>query len=167
MKNIEVFTMKHIPSHIILSVAKHLLLVALPIILISCGPKEIAPVDLFPEDECASCRMTVSVPQFASEIILKDGTSVKFDDLRCLEKFRKTRDVTEIAAIFVMNYDTKQWMPFGKSIVIQTGIETPMGSGQVAVADQKRAIQLKEQYPSTVAVMEGDACCGSTSGKEK
>ncbi len=167
MKNIEVFTMKHIPSHVILSVAKHLMLAALTFILISCGPKEIVPVDLFPEDECASCRMTVSVPQFASEIILKDGTAVKFDDLRCLENYRKTFDVTEMAAIFVMNYDTKQWMPFGKSIVIQTGIETPMGSGQVAVAEQKRAIQLKEQYPSTVAVMEGDACCGSASGKVK
>jgi len=126
----------------------------------SCGPKEIVPVELFPEDECAACRMAISSPEFASEIINVDGTVVKFDDLRCFENYRKTHTPYEFAAIFIMNYDTKQWISFGKSIVIQTSIETPMGSGQVAVGDQQRANQLKEQYPSTVAAMDGDACCG-------
>jgi copper chaperone NosL len=134
-------------------------LIVLTMFISSCGPKEIVPVELYPEDECAACRMAVSSPEFASEIINVDGTVVKFDDLRCFENYRKTHTPDEFAAIFVMNYDTKQWMPFGKSIVIQTSIETPMGSGQVAVGDQQRANQLKEQYPSTVAAMDGDACC--------
>lgn len=134
-------------------------LIILTMLFSSCGPQKIEPVELFPEDECASCRMTVSGAQFASEIINNDGTVVKFDDLKCFENYRKTHDVVAFAAIFVKNYDTKEWIPFGKSIVIQTGIDTPMGSGQVAVADQQRAMQLKEQYPVTIAVMDGDACC--------
>lgn len=129
------------------------------LLFISCGPKEIQPVELFPEDECASCRMAVSDPAFASEIIMKDGSVVKFDDLRCFENYRKDHNVDDFEKIFVKDYETKDWIPFGKSIVIQTGIETPMGSGQIAVADQHRAKQLKEQYPATIAAMEGDACC--------
>lgn len=138
---------------------KYFLGIAVSVLLISCGPKEIEPVELFPEDECASCRMAVSDPAFASEIIYKVGSVVKFDDLRCLENYRKDHNVDDFEKIFVKDYETKAWIPFGKSIVIQTGIETPMGSGQIAVTDQHRAKQLKEQYPATLAAMEGDACC--------
>ncbi len=140
---------------------KYFLAVALSVIVISCGPKEIQPVELFPEDECASCRMTVSNPAFASEIINKDGSVVKFDDLRCFENYRKDHNVDDFEKIFVKDYETKAWIPFGKSIVLQTGIETPMGSGQIAVGDQLRAKQLKEQYPPKLTAMEGDACCAS------
>lgn len=136
-----------------------LLTLLLALLIASCGPHKIEPVELFAEDECASCRMTVSGSQFASEIIYKDGSVVKFDDLKCFENYRKTHDVVDFAALFVKNYDTKEWMPFGKSIVIQTGIETPMGSGQVAVADQQRANQLKGQYPAIIPAMDEDACC--------
>ncbi len=127
--------------------SKYLFAWLLSLLLISCGPKEIKPVDLFPEDECASCRMAISSPEFASEIINKDGSVMKFDDLKCFENYRKESNVTNYAAIFVKDYDTKQWIPFGKSIVIQTGIETPMGSGQVAVANAQRAKELVQQYP--------------------
>jgi copper chaperone NosL len=130
-------------------------------LLLSCAPKQITPVELFPEDECSACRMTVSNAQFASEIINKDGSAVKFDDLQCFENYRKTHSVDEFAAIFVKNYDTKEWIPFGKSIIVQTGIETPMGSGQIAVADQQRAKELHEQFPPNLAEMNGAACCAT------
>lgn len=132
---------------------------AVSIVLISCGPKESEPVELFPEDECASCRMSVSDPAFASEIINNDGSVVKFDDLRCFENYRKDHNVNDFEKIFVKDYETKAWIPYGKSIVILTGIETPMGSGQVAVADQQRAKQLKNKYPPTLAATNSDACC--------
>lgn len=131
------------------------------LLLLSCAPKQIVPVELFPEDECSACRMTVSNAQFASEIINKDGSAVKFDDLQCFENYRKTHSVEEFAAIFVKNYDTKEWIPFGKSIIVQTGIETPMGSGKIAVADQQRAKQLHEQFPPSLAEMNGAACCAA------
>ena len=155
--NITVILSEAISSSCTLS--RRMTLMIFAMFISSCGPKEITPVELFPEDECATCRMAVSSPEFASEILNTDGTVVKFDDLRCLENYRKTHPPQEFTAIFVMDYDSKQWMPFGKSIVIQTGIETPMGSGQVAVASQQRAQELKTQYPADMAAMEGDACC--------
>ena len=138
---------------------KYILGIVVSVLLISCGPKEIQPVDLFTDDACASCRMAISNPSFASEIINKDGTVVKFDDLRCFENYRKDHSVDDFEKIFVKDYETKVWLPFGKSIVIQTNIETPMGSGQIAVADQQRAKALKELHPSVLAAMEGDDCC--------
>lgn len=48
---------------------------------------------------------------------------------------------------------------FVQSIVIQTGIETPMGSGQVAAADPQRTKELLRQHPAIVVAMEGASCC--------
>ena len=138
------------------------LILILSIYVMSCGPKEIEPVDLFPEDECARCRMAISDPAFASQIINKDGSVVKFDDLRCFESYRKERNVDDVEKMYVKDYETKEWISFWKSIVIQTGIQTPMGSGQIAVADQQRAKQLLEQYPPKRKAVKDDACCSPT-----
>jgi len=127
--------------------------------LSSCGPNEIRPVDVFAEDQCGSCRMAVSSPAFASEIVYADGSAAKFDDLRCFENYRRAHADEEYAAIFVMNYESKEWMPYGTSVIIETGIETPMGSGRIAVAGQEAASRLKEKYPPKLASTEAGSCC--------
>jgi nitrous oxide reductase accessory protein NosL len=131
----------------------------LTLLIASCGPSEIRPVEIFAEDQCSSCRMAVSNPAFASEIVYDDGSAAKFDDLGCFDNYRKAHPDERYAAIFVMNYESKQWMPYGKSIIIRTGIETPMGSGQIAVSDQEAAARLKKQYPPKLASKEGGSCC--------
>jgi len=112
-----------------------------------CGATEIKPVELFPEDECSNCRMSVSNPSFAFEIISQENEVFKFDDLACLEQFRKKRNEIKIAAIFAKDYETKQWLRYENSVMIQTGIETPMGSGRIAVANNEQAKALTEQFP--------------------
>jgi hypothetical protein len=132
------------------------------LVLASCGPAEIKPVGIFGEDQCASCRMAVSNPAFASEIVYADGSAAKFDDLGCFDNYRRAHPDEEYAAIFVMNYETNEWMAYGKSVIIRTGIETPMGSGRIAVADQEAANRLKKQYPPKLASKEGDSCCAKS-----
>lgn len=117
------------------------------VLFLGCTPAELKPVELFPEDECANCKMAVSNPSFASEIISAEGEVFKFDDLGCLEKFRKKRNDVQIAAIFVKDYESKQWLPYEKSVLILTGIETPMGSGKIAVRSNERAKILAAEYP--------------------
>lgn len=125
-----------------------------------CGESEPRPVDLFPEDECAHCRMSVSDPKFASEIISQKGEIFKFDDLLCLEKFRKKRTDVTIEAMFVKDFETMQWLRYEKSIIIQTGIETPMGSGKVAVSTNERADAVKNTFPVNKKEC-SDGCCGT------
>lgn len=129
-------------------------------VLVGCGPAEIRPVDLFPEDECAHCRMSVSDPKFASEIVTQKGEVFKFDDLSCLDKFRKNRNDLAIAAIFVKDFETANWLRYENSIIVDTGVATPMGSGKIAVAGSDRAAEVKKQFPPESGSCE-TGCCGS------
>lgn len=121
--------------------------IVISLLFIGCGAKEIQPVDLYPEDECANCRMSVSEHAFASEIISQEQEVFKFDDLDCFDTFKNDHSEVTIAAMFVKNYETKEWMPYDHSVIIQTGIATPMGSGKVAVASKERADALVHEYP--------------------
>jgi copper chaperone NosL len=112
-----------------------------------CGPSEIKPVDIYPEDMCAQCRMAVSDQAFASEIITADGEVFKFDDLGCLEKFKEKSSGRKIAATFVKDYETKNWLPYERSTIVQTSIKTPMGSGKVALTDSARAKEFLKNFP--------------------
>jgi len=115
--------------------------------IFGCGGTELKPVDLFPEDECALCRMAVSDHRFASEILIDDGSALKFDDLSCQKEYRDARGDGKTRAIFVKDYDSKEWIPFDKAVIVQTGMHTPMGSGLVAVKSSERAEQIENQYP--------------------
>lgn len=112
-----------------------------------CGTKEIRPVDIYPEDNCANCRMAVSQKPFASEIIAGSGEVLKFDDLMCLEQYRRGNPELKIMAIFVTDYELGEWLTYEKSVVVRTAIQTPMGSGLVAVRDSARATELTNHYP--------------------
>lgn len=113
-----------------------------------CGPSEIKPVDIYPEDMCSQCRMAISEPVFASEIITTDGDVFKFDDLGCLEKFQEKSGELKIAATFVKDYETKNWLLYEHSTIVQTSLQTPMGSGKVAFADPAQAREYREKFPT-------------------
>lgn len=130
------------------------------ILLFGCGATELRPVELFPEDECSNCRMSVSDPKFASEIISHKGEVFKFDDISCLEKFRKKRTDVNIAVMFVKDFETTQWLRYENSIIVQTGVETPMGSGKIAVSSNERATIVKNMFPSKEKECSG-GCCGT------
>lgn len=119
---------------------------ACAVCLFACGPSEIKPVDIYPEDMCSQCRMAISEPVFASEIITTDGEVFKFDDLGCLEKFREKSSEYKIAATFVKDYETKNWLPYEHSTIVQTSLQTPMGSGKIAVADSVQAQEYLEKF---------------------
>ncbi|MEK6755719.1 MAG: nitrous oxide reductase accessory protein NosL [Bacteroidota bacterium] len=118
------------------------------LLFLTCGQSEIKPVDIYPEDNCANCRMAVSDKSFASEIITDQREVFKFDDLGCLEEYRHKNPTLKINAIFVADYETKDWLPYARSVIVRTGIVTPMGSGKVAVADSQRAKILVERFPA-------------------
>lgn len=135
------------------------LFMGLFVTLAGCGQSEIRPVDLYPEDACSNCRMAVSDRSFASQMITTDGEVFKFDDLGCLEQYRRKHTSIRIAAIFVSDYETREWLPFEKSIIVQTGISTPMGSGKVAVRTPEKARELTQKFPARDTQAMTCACC--------
>lgn len=86
-----------------------------------------------------------------------------------MEKFRKENAELEIARTFFKDYETKQWTPENKSVIVLTGIKTPMGSGKVAISDSSRAKDLAKRYPPKTDLSENMAGCGADccSSKEK
>ena len=134
--------------------------VGIVLLVAGCGQSEIRPVEIFQEDNCSNCRMAVSDMSFASEIITDKDEVMKFDDLSCLESYRKKNASVQIRAIFVMDYETKSWLPFEKSVIVKTGIDTPMGSGKIAVKDSARAAAIAKDHPPTRDVSAMD-CCSS------
>lgn len=121
---------------------------ACAVYLFACGPSEIKPVDIYPEDMCSQCRMAISEPVFASEIITTDGGVFKFDDLGCLEKFQEKSGELKIAVTFVKDYETKNWLLYEHSTIVQTSLQTPMGSGKVAFAYPAQAREYREKFPT-------------------
>lgn len=129
-------------------------------IMAGCSPAKDAPVELFPEDMCSSCRMSVSDPAYASEIITSRGEVLKFDDLRCLENYRKAHPEIAGDRIYLKDVDTKEWMGFDKGILVRTSMNTPMGSGIVAVRSRERAAAIAAEFPpSTASDDMGNSCC--------
>lgn len=134
------------------------------LLVLGCSSSDLRPVELYPEDSCAQCRMAVSDPAFASQIITEDSEVFKFDDIGCLENYRKKNSGLKIRAMFVSDYESKTWLPFEKSVIVKTGVSTPMGSGKVAFADSGRAAAFAKDNPPDVSENESDCGTGCCSG---
>ena len=122
--------------------------ILLQLAFLGCSTSEIKPVDIYPEDMCSQCRMAISDQSFAAEIITEAEEVYKFDDIGCMEKFKEKSGELKVAALFVKDYETKKWIPFARSTIVQTSIKTPMSSGKVAFADSAKAKEFLEKFPA-------------------
>lgn len=144
-----------------MTIARNTVVSMLLVAAAACGEHEIRPVELYGEDECSQCRMLISDKSFASEIIADDGSVYKFDDFGCFEKYRKAHHELRMAAVFVVDFDSKEWVEYRQSTVVKTGITTPMGSGKVAFKDSTRAAAFAKENPpaSDSGAATGCTCC--------
>lgn len=129
--------------------------------LAGCGTPRIAPVEIYPEDACATCRMAFSDQRFASEVIDTDGGVFKFDDIACMESFLSGRAETVIAAAYVKDFETKTWISRDRAVIVTTSVASPMGSGKIAFADSSRAFAFQKDHPvlATGGAEEKPGCC--------
>jgi copper chaperone NosL len=131
--------------------------------LVGCATRESKPVDIYPEDMCSNCKMAFSDHRFASEIINDQREVFKFDDIGCMLKFRAAHEGMKIMATYLKDYDTKEWIPYERSTIIETDIETPMGSGKVAFVDSTKASEFQNLHPpkKTLSSKDGSGmdCC--------
>ena len=127
-----------------------------------CGSREIRPVEVYPEDMCTHCRMAISDQRFGGELITAGGEVYKFDDIGCLESFRKERPDVAPAAVYVRDYESKSWLGVARATIVRTGVATPMGSGMVAFPDSSKARAFAAGHPVLAGGTEtgGCGCCG-------
>src|SRR5215471_6902712 len=106
------------------------LAVAILLLLVACSG---APQPQQPDarnDLCSSCRMPVSDPSLASQIVAPGEEPKFFDDLRCLRDYLATQGPTPRGAvIYVADHRTRQWVKASRAVFASlASTDTPMGS---------------------------------------
>jgi copper chaperone NosL len=102
----------------------------------SSGVAKPVPVDTR-NDACASCRMAVSDPKLAAELVAPGEEPRIFDDIGCLAAYLRQHPAAPDAAIYAADHRTGAWIPARAALFTRVAsIETPMGSHLVAHADQ-------------------------------
>ncbi|MED0677749.1 nitrous oxide reductase accessory protein NosL [Aneurinibacillus thermoaerophilus] len=110
-------------------------------LLSGCGTKEYHPVSIEENvDKCSVCNMQVADNQHSTEIILKDGKALKFDDIGCLNEWEKKNGTEQVGAEYVRDYNTKEWVPLKEaSFIYDKTFKTPMGYGIYSFKDKGAA----------------------------
>jgi copper chaperone NosL len=113
-----------------------MLLCAMSAVSCSSGPVEPVAVDTR-NDACTHCRMMVSDPRLAGQLIAPQEEPKFFDDIGCLRDY--LADAPALAAgsvAFVADYRTGRWQRAAfATYVRRPDLATPMGSHLIAFAD--------------------------------
>ena len=99
------------------------------------GPPGPAPLDRR-NDACSYCRMSVSDPRFAAQLVAPAEEPKFFDDIGCLAAHLKERRPAPRAVGYVADHFTGSWVVASRALYTRVpGLATPMGSHLVAHAD--------------------------------
>ena len=97
-----------------------------------------SPAQLDPRnDHCANCRMAVSAPRFAAQLVAPGEEPRFFDDLGCLRDWLRAHPAPPRGAVaYVADHRTGAWVRAAAAIYARVpGLATPMGSELVAHQD--------------------------------
>lgn len=123
-------------------------------VLAACGQKAEAQPQPIDEkvDTCAQCHMAIKNNGYAAQYVTTDGKSLKFDDIGCLHKYEGDHKEDQIAARFVQDSQSKEWLKLeNASYVLASSVPTPMGYGVHAFKDKTAADAfVKEKATGTV-----------------
>jgi len=122
--------------------------VALLIATAAAGCGSPGPADIhYDSDACDHCRMTISAPGFAAQLVTRTGRIFRFDDPGCLREFVAGNSVSpdDTHSIWVNDHAHPEvrvrldeaWF------VVSDGIRAPMNGRMAAFAslDEARALQ--------------------------
>ena len=116
------------------------LLLGTAVILTACGQKYAAVPINEDVDICAICNMQVKDDAFATQLTTKDGKNFKFDDLGCMNEWKKENGTDNIGMDYVRDYNDKEWIEFNKATyVYDASLRTPMAYGIVNFKDKASA----------------------------
>jgi len=99
------------------------------------GPPRPATLDAR-NDACGACRMAVSNPRFAAQIVAPGEEPIFFDDLGCLADYLRQHPTQPAQAmIYVADHRTSEWADATAAVFTRVaGLDTPMASHLIAHA---------------------------------
>ncbi|WNF36736.1 nitrous oxide reductase accessory protein NosL [Bacillaceae bacterium IKA-2] len=112
-----------------------LLMVGLLMIFVvaSCGSSD----EVFPPEEvqagvdrCEHCNMLVPDDLNATQLILNDGRSLKFDDIGCMVEWVMDSGLEDVNVRYVRDYSSEEWFEMEQAtFVYHKEFRTPMAYG--------------------------------------
>lgn len=129
---------------------KGILAINLMLVLIAatgCGKQAYQPQAINEDvDVCVICNMQVKDDAYATQIVTKEGKSLKFDDLGCMNEWKTQNGTEDIGMEYVRDYNDKEWIEYKKATyVYDASIRTPMAYGLVSFKDKQSAEQFIEE----------------------
>jgi copper chaperone NosL len=108
------------------------------VLAIRCGGGPPAPAALDTRnDACAWCRMAVSQPRFAAQLVAPGEEPRFFDDIGCLADFlRSSQSLPPASVAYVADHRSGAWVDAVAAVYVRCpALATPMASGLAAFAD--------------------------------
>ena len=118
-----------------------LIFVMAAFISVACGRSEYAARAVNEEtDRCAQCNMAVADDAHATQIVLKDGRALIFDDIGCMYAWMAENGDDEVGQAFVRDYHDLGWIKLEKAYyVYDASFRTPMAYGVLSFASKSDA----------------------------
>ncbi|MCE0450474.1 nitrous oxide reductase accessory protein NosL [Brevibacillus sp. AF8] len=116
-------------------------ILGISLLMVGCGSEEPKPVDIAEGvDKCDLCKMHVPNDHNATEIVLKDGKALKFDDLGCMYNWTKENGTDNVAVQFVRDYYTAEWTKAEQATyAYDKDFKTPMTYGIYSFKEKSAA----------------------------
>lgn len=123
-----------------MKIFKNLIPAAAALALVSCtesSPKEIT----VGKDQCENCKMTITAPGYATQLITSKGRVYIFDDISCMTMYEGSNpDKATAGKTYVADFPTGQFMEKDQATLIKGGeIRSPMGGNTQAFKDRSAA----------------------------
>ncbi|WP_341282770.1 nitrous oxide reductase accessory protein NosL [Paenibacillus sp. FSL H8-0537] len=118
-----------------------LLIMVIVLLTSACGAKEYKPQEINEEtDICVICNMAVKDDPYATQIITKDGQSLKFDDIGCMNDWKVQNGTETVGAEFVRDHNSGNWLKYENAYyAYDAEYVTPMAYGVIAFENQASA----------------------------
>ncbi len=111
-------------------------------ILSSCGNSGPQAIH-YNKDACEFCKMSISVPGFATELVTTKGRIYKFDDLSCMLAYTKANPQVPVLNLYVTSFVAPH--EFIKTqdayFVRHETLKSPMGGNTAAFSDSLAALK--------------------------
>lgn len=117
------------------------------IVLAGCEPKP-QPIQ-FGSDQGDYCRMMITEPQFASQILNNQGRAFKFDSIECMAAYAMTADDPDnFHSHWVPNFtNPDEWLRAEEAFFLHSEtLRSPMGLYLSAYPDRETAEEYRQEY---------------------
>jgi len=128
------------------------------LLIMGCGKEEASPVEIAEGvDKCDICHMHVPNDHNATEIVLKDGKVLKFDDIGCMHEWTEKNGTEQVNVQFVRDYYTAEWLKQDQAAyAYDSTFKTPMSYGIYSFKDKAASDSFVQEQKKGVTMQAAD-----------